>query len=77
MMINRVYWTEEGQVKYQDFDDVVASLKFTHALRKSNKVSLIATAINEETIIGGLGVDSIENGKLPSGEPYGWKKRRP
>lgn len=76
-MINRVYWTEAGQINHQDFDDVVASLKFTQALRKNNKVSLIATAINEETIVGGFGVDGVENGKLPSGEPYGWKKRRP
>lgn len=76
-MMNRVYWTENGQVKYQDFDDVAASLKFTQALRKNPNVRLIATAINEETIVGGLGVDSVEQGKLPSGEPYGWKKRRP
>jgi hypothetical protein len=76
-MMNRVYWTEAGQVKHQDFDDVVASLKFTHTLRKNSTVSLIATAISEETIVGGLGVDGVENGKLPTGEPYGWKKRRP
>lgn len=76
-MINRVYWTEADQVKYQDFDDVVVSLKFTQALRKHPAVSLIATAISEESIVGGLGVDGVENGKLPTGEPYGWKKRRP
>lgn len=76
-MINRVYWTEHEQIQYQDFDDVVASLKFTQALRKTPSVSLIATAINEQTIVGGLGVDGVENGKLPSGDAYGWRKRRP
>lgn len=76
-MVNRIYWTEDGQIKYQDFDDVVASLKFTYALRKNPKVSLVATAIHEAAIVGKLGVDAVENGKLPSGEPYGWKKRRP
>ena len=76
-MMNRVYWTEDGQIKHQDFDDVTASLKFTQALRKNPKASLIATAISEEGIVGGLGVDGVENGKLPSGEPYAWKKRRP
>lgn len=75
--MNRVYWTEDGQIKHQDFDDVTASLKFTQALRKNPNASLIATAISEEGIVGGLGVDGVENGKLPSGEFYGWKKRRP
>ncbi len=76
-MMNRVYWTEDGQIKHQDFDDVIASLKFTHRLRNNPAASLIATAIQDDIVVGGLGVDAITNGTLPSGEPYGWKKRRP
>jgi hypothetical protein len=26
--------------------------------------------------VGKPGVDSVQNGTLPSGEPYGWRKRR-
>ena len=72
----KVYWTDkEDLVGSQEFTNLITALQRTHELR--NEGNIFVTLISENpNSIGKPGVDSVENGKLPSGEDYTWRKRR-
>lgn len=72
---HRVYWTEDGEAQFKDFDSagLVDSLKFCESLRKARReganISFITVSseIAECTSLQGVDV---------TGPDYDWKKRR-
>jgi hypothetical protein len=74
----KVYGThQDGAVNAYMYGDNC----ITDALAKSNELrnsgySFVIIAVENPNQVGKMGVDSIINGKLPSGEEYTWKKRR-
>ena len=72
----KVYWTEEdGQARSEDY------IRMTEALTRVNHMRTIGMAYvamvgENPNQVGKMGVDSVQDGKLPNGEDYTWKKRR-
>lgn len=72
----KVYWTaSDGQACSEDFIEMVEALTQTNYLRNigCSYVTMVSENPNQ---VGKMGVDSVEDGKLPSGEVYTWKMRR-
>lgn len=44
--------------------------------RRQQGENFVCYATENTDMVGKVGVDSVENGKLPNGDNYGWKKRR-
>ena len=72
----KIYWTgEDGQARSKDY------LRMTEALIETNRMRTLGMAYvamvgENPNQVGKMGVDSVENGKLPTGENYTWKMRR-
>lgn len=72
----KIYWTESnGQAQSQDYVDMVEALTETNRLRTLGRSYVVMVGENPHQV-GKMGVDSVENGKLPSGEQYTWRMRR-
>jgi len=72
----KVYWSsEDGAARSKDY------LEMTDALTEANRMRTIGMAYvamvgENPNQVGNMGCDSVEDGKLPTGEDYTWKKRR-
>ena len=72
----KVYWSsEDGAARSKDY------LEMTEALTEANRMRTLGMAYvamvgENPNQVGKMGVDSVEDGKLPSGESYTWKMRR-
>jgi hypothetical protein len=72
----KVYWTApDGQACSQDYLEMVEALTETNRLRTLGRAYVTMCSENPNQV-GMMGVDSVEDGKLPSGENYTWRKRR-
>ena len=72
----KIYWTESnGQAQSQDYTDMVEALTEANRLRTLGR-SYVAMVGENSNQVGKMGVDSVENGKLPGGETYTWRMRR-
>jgi hypothetical protein len=72
----RVYWTaEDGSARSEDYVEMVAALTEANRLRNEGRAYVVMASENPNQV-GRMGVDSVENGHLPSGEAYTWKMRR-
>ena len=72
----RVYWTaEDGSARSEDYVEMVAALTEANRLRNEGRAYVVMASENPNQV-GKMGVDSVENGHLPSGEAYTWKMRR-
>ena len=72
----RVYWTAaDGSARSEDYVEMVAALTETNRLRNEGHAYVVMASENPNQV-GRMGVDSVEDGHLPSGEAYTWKMRR-
>lgn len=72
----KVYWTsEDGAAKSEDYLEMVTALTEANRLR-SVGFAYVAMVGENPNQVGKMGVDSVVDGKLPSGEDYTWKMRR-
>ena len=72
----RVYWTaEDGSARSEDYVEMVAALTEANRLRNEGRAYVVMASENPNQV-GKMGVDSVEDGHLPSGEAYTWKMRR-
>ena len=72
----KVYWTApDGAARSKDYLDMVAALTEANHLRTVGR-AYVAMVSENPNQVGAMGVDSVEDGKLPSGEAYTWKMRR-
>ena len=72
----RVYWTApDGQACSQDYVEMVEALNQTNHLRTIGRAYVTMVSENPNQV-GKMGVDSVEDGKLPNGEAYTWRMRR-
>ncbi len=72
----KVYWTDaDGSARSEDYVEMVAALTEANRLRTIGRsyVAMVGELPNQ---VGKMGVDSVEDGHLPSGEAYTWKMRR-
>ena len=75
-ILYKIYWTaEDGQARSKDLVEMVDALTEANRMRMlgMSYVSMVGENPNQ---VGKMGVDSVENGKLPSGEDYTWRMRR-
>jgi hypothetical protein len=76
VVVYKVYWTaEDGSARSEDYVEMVAALTEANRLRNIGR-SYVVMASENPNQVGKMGVDSVENGHLPSGEAYTWKMRR-
>lgn len=72
----KIYWTAaDGAARSKDY------LRMTEALTETNRMRTLGMAyvamVGElPNQVGKMGVDSVVDGRLPSGEAYTWKMRR-
>jgi hypothetical protein len=72
----KVYWTApDGAACSKDYLDMVAALTEANHLRTVGR-AYVAMVSENPNQVGAMGVDSVEDGKLPNGEVYTWKMRR-
>jgi hypothetical protein len=73
-----VYWIdpETRQAHYEEFGDGTEELKKAlnacQTLRKAGGMAVTSIYHTPNDVAGGI----VQDGKLPNGEPYTWKKRR-
>jgi len=73
----RVYYTNEhGEARAYNEDTLEAALATAEGLRRNVRNRFVTMASEDPNSIGKPGVDSVEDGVLPNGELYTWKKRR-
>jgi len=72
----KVYWTDtQNQPCAQEFSDLTLALAHAKFVRDLGRT--FVTMVSEDpNVVGPQGVDSVENGMLPDGNKYTWKKRR-
>jgi hypothetical protein len=72
----KVYWTAaDGSARSEDYVEMVAALTEANRLRNEGRAYVVMASENPNQV-GRMGVDSVEDGHLPSGEAYTWKMRR-
>jgi hypothetical protein len=74
--VYKVYWTAaDGSARSEDYVEMVAALTEANRLRNEGRAYVVMASENPNQV-GRMGVDSVEDGHLPSGEAYTWKMRR-
>jgi hypothetical protein len=72
----KVYWTAtDGQACSEDYVEMVEALNQANHLRTIGR-AYVAMVSDNPNQVGQMGVDSVKDGRLPSGEVYTWKMRR-
>ena len=72
----KVYWTAaDGAARSEDYVEMTEALTRANHMRTVGMayVAMVGELPNQ---VGRMGVDSVEDGRLPSGEAYTWKMRR-
>ena len=68
------------EVNYKDVNGIKCSEEFeslTAAINRSKLLDKFVTiSFDGNQLVGKFGVKSVENGLLPNGDDYTWKKRR-
>jgi len=73
----KVYWTGADDKSYgKEFEAMTTALNFTQELRNVHKRKFVTMVSENSNSIGKAGVDAVEDGVLPDGSDYSWKKRR-
>jgi hypothetical protein len=71
----KVYWSsEDGDARSKDYLDMVDALTEANRMRTIG-MAYVAMVGENPNQVGKMGVDAVEDGKLPSGEDYTWKMR--
>ena len=71
----KVYWTApNGAACSKDYLDMVEALTEANHLRTVGRAYVTMVSENPNQV-GAMGVDSVEDGKLPNGDAYTWKMR--
>ena len=73
----KIYYTNEyGEARSYDEEQLENALKIAEGLRRNTRNSFITMTAHNPNQVGSMGVDSVVDGRLPSGEEYTWKMRR-
>jgi len=72
----KIYWTAaDGAARSEDYVDMVEALTEANRLRNEGR-AYVAMVSENPNQVGRMGVDAVEDGRLPGGEAYTWKMRR-
>lgn len=73
-----VFWLEGGKSFFESFSslELMEALTFAHIKRKNPQIIHVVMSSEHPDRVGKIGVDAVENGLLPDGAEYQWKKRR-
>ena len=72
----KIYWTApDGSACSEDYLEMVEALARANQLRNIGRAYVAMVGENPNQV-GKMGVDSVEDGRLPSGETYTWRMRR-
>jgi len=72
----RVYWTDDTNTPQGIYTSTLnGALRITEEKRRAG-CTFVTMVSEDPNSIGKPGVDSVEDGVLPNGELYTWKKRR-
>ena len=73
----KVYWTCAQDKAYgKEFEKMTDALNFAQELRNVYKRRFVTIVSEDPNSVGKAGVDAVEDGVLPNGDSYSWKKRR-
>ena len=72
----KIYWTApDGSACSEDYLEMVEALTRANQLRNIGRAYVAMVGENPNQV-GKMGVDSVEDGRLPGGESYTWRMRR-
>jgi hypothetical protein len=73
----KIYYTNEfNEARSYDESTLKEALLTVEGLRRNTRNSFVTMVSQDINSVGRPGVDSIENGLLPDGSNYEWRKRR-
>jgi len=73
----KIYFTNEyGEARSYNEDTLESALETVSSLRNQSRYSFVTMVGENPNQVGKMGVDSVQDGKLPNGEAYTWKMRR-
>ncbi len=71
-----IYWTADDEPQIKRTEDMSFALSWMEYLRKQPQFSDVAWCSANTDQVGGLGVDTVKDGKLPDGQDYVYKTGR-
>jgi hypothetical protein len=72
----KIYWTDHKNTAQGIYTSTLqGALRICEEKRREG-FSFVTMVSDNSNVVGKAGVDSVENGLLPNGEKYTWKKRR-
>ncbi len=72
----KVYWTDNNNTSNGIYTTTLqGALRISEEKRKAG-YTFVTMVSEDPNVVGPQGVDSVENGLLPDGNMYTWKKRR-
>lgn len=71
----KVYWTDNNTSNGIYTTTLKGALRISEEKRKAG-YTFVTMVSEDPNVVGPQGVDGIENGLLPDGNMYTWKKRR-
>lgn len=74
MTVYRVYYSDNSP-HAKDMTSLEEALTFSQQMRKEGFM-FVTLVTHDPNCVGQLGVDGVQDGKLPDGTEYSWKKRR-
>lgn len=77
MMMYKIYWTDPttGDGKYTTSQGLVIGLKYVSTLRDVEMLDVVLVAMADTNQVGALNTNVVQDGKLPNGEDYTYKKQ--
>lgn len=66
-----VCYKDNNIERREEFENLTAAIDRSKTLNK-----FVTISFNGNELVGKFGVDSVEQGCLPNGDSYSWKKRR-
>ena len=71
----KVYWTDGNIAQGIYTSSLTGALRICEDKRKAG-YTFVTMVSEDPNSVGRPGVDSVEDGQLPNGEAYTWRKRR-
>lgn len=76
MLTFRIYYSDVHGIPHAvDCSEIAAALATANEKRSQGFEFVTLASVNSEQV-GKMGVDSVENGRLPNGSNYTWRMRR-
>lgn len=72
----KIYWTDSSNTSQGIYTSTLIGALRICEEKRSAGYTFVTMVSEDPNSVGRPGVDSVEDGQLPNGEAYTWRKRR-